>query len=174
MFLLVFGPAAAQREPTFSTESNVVLVPTLVMDPKGNAVYGLQAQDFIIEDDGVGQAVQLDDSGEAEPLSVVVAIQTGRRAWREFGRVQGLSPMLAPILDQNRTHVAVLAFDSHVNLTQDFTDDAGRLASCLHTLEPGDRGAAILDAVQYSVRLLDKTPEGTQKVLLLISETRWN
>jgi len=53
MFLLVVGPAAAQQEPTFSAESNVVVVPTLVMDTKGNAVYGLRAKDFIIEDDGV-------------------------------------------------------------------------------------------------------------------------
>jgi VWFA-related protein len=160
------------QEPTFRSQSNVVIVPALVQDVTGHVIYGLHATDFVIEDDGVGQAVQLDDSAEDEPLSMVVAIQTGRRAWREFGRVQGLSSMLAPIFDQNRSQIAVLAFDSHLNLVQDFTDDAGRIATCLHHLEPGDRGAAILDAVQYSVRLLNKTPEGTQKVLLLISETR--
>ena len=160
------------QEPTFRSQSNVVIVPALVRDVTGHVIYGLHVTDFVIEDDGVGQAVQLDDSAEAEPLSVVVAIQTGRRAWREFGRVQGLSSMLAPILDQTRTQIAVLEFDSQLNLAQDFTDDAGQIATCLHHLEPGDRGAAILDAVQYSVRLLDKTSEGTQKVLLLISETR--
>jgi VWFA-related protein len=105
-------------------------------------------------------------------VRLTLARQTGRRAWREFGRVQGLSSMLAPILDQPRTQIAVLAFDSQLNLAQDFTDDAAQIAKCLHHLEPGDRGAAILDAVQYAVRLLNKTPEGSQKVLLLISETR--
>ena len=160
------------QEPTFRSQSNVVIVPALVRDVTGHVIYGLRATDFVIEDDGVGQVVQLDDSAEAELLSVVVAIQTGRRAWREFGRVQGLSSMLAPILDQTRTKIAVLAFDSQLILAQDFTYDAGQIATCLHHLEPGDRGAAILDAVQYSVRLLDKTPEATQKVLLLISETR--
>jgi VWFA-related protein len=173
-YLLLFLTAGASlaQEPTFRSQSNVVIVPALVRDATGHVIYGLHATDFVIEDDGVGQAVHLDDSAEAEPLSVVVAIQTGRRAWREFGRVQGLSSMLAPILDQTRTQIAVLEFDSRLNLAQDFTDDAGQIATCLHHLEPGDRGAAILDAVQYSVRLLDKTPEGTQKVLLLISETR--
>lgn len=39
-------------------------------------------------------------------------------------------------------------------------------------LQPGDNGAAILDAVSYSVGLLQKEPEERLRVLLLISETR--
>lgn len=170
MFLA--SSAVFAQEPSFRSQSNVVIVPALVRDVTGHAIYGLHAPDFVLEDDGVEQAVQLDEPAEAEPLSVMVAIQTGRRAWREFGRVQGLSSMLARILDQPRSQVAVLGFDSQLNLAQDFTDDGTRIASCLHSLEPGDKGAAILDAVQYSVRLRNRTPEGRKKVLLLISETR--
>ncbi len=169
--LLAAGAAFAQ-EPTFRSQSNVVIVPALVRDVTGHPIYGLHATDFVIEDDGVEQPVQLDESADAEPLSLVVAIQTGRRAWREFARVQGLSSMLAPILDQPDTQIAVLVFDSELRLVQDFTHNATRIASCLHNLEPGDGGAAILDAAQYSVRLLNQEPEGRQKVLLLISETR--
>jgi hypothetical protein len=39
-------------------------------------------------------------------------------------------------------------------------------------LTPGDGGAAILDAVDFSVKLLSKQPEERRRVLLLISETR--
>jgi hypothetical protein len=39
-------------------------------------------------------------------------------------------------------------------------------------LQPGDGGAAILDAVNYSVKLLEQVPRERQRVLLLISETR--
>lgn len=39
MFLLAFGPALAQQEQTFSSRSNLVLVPTLVKDAMGNVVY---------------------------------------------------------------------------------------------------------------------------------------
>ena len=170
MFLAA-GAAFAQ-EPTFRSQSNVVIVPALVRDVTGHPIYGLHASDFVIEDDGVEQPVQLDESADAEPLSLIVAIQTGRRAWREFGRVQGLSSMLAPILDQPDSQIAVLAFDSQLKLVQDFTHNAMRITSCLHNLEPGDSGAAILDAAEYSVRLLNQEPEGRQKVLLLISETR--
>jgi VWFA-related protein len=177
VFTVLFGVVAAPQEPTlnaptFNAQSNVVLVPTLVRDAKGNVVYGLQAKDFIIEDDGVEQAPYLDEAAEAEPLSLMVAIQTGRRAWREFGRMEGLSSMLTPILDQPHTQIAVLTFDSRLNLAQDFTGGGVQIAKCLHDLQPGDSGAAILDAVQYSVRLLNQVPETRQKVLLLISETR--
>jgi hypothetical protein len=42
----------------------------------------------------------------------------------------------------------------------------------LKSLQPGDGGAAILDAVSYAVKLLAKRPDQRQHVLLLISETR--
>ena len=54
LFSLLFmvALANAQEEPTFRTQSNVVLVPALVRDKGGEVVYGLAAKDFIIEDDG--------------------------------------------------------------------------------------------------------------------------
>jgi hypothetical protein len=81
--VLVTSPTVAQ-EPTFRAQSNVVTVPALVKDGKGNIVYGLQAQDFIIEDDGAIQEARLDESEGSEPISVVLVLQVGRRAFREF------------------------------------------------------------------------------------------
>ena len=121
-FMLMFGAAAAPQEPTFSAQSNVVLVPTLVRDASGKVVYGLQAKDFIIEDDGVEQAPNLDEAAEAEPVSVVIAVQCGRRAWREFGRMRGLPSMLEPVLSQPGTQTALVFFDSKLNLVRDFTE----------------------------------------------------
>jgi len=172
MLLLLFGPAAGQQETSFSSQGNLVPVPTLVRDAAGNAVYGLQAQDFIIEDDGVEQAVHLDEAAEAEPISLVIAVQCGRRAQREFGRMAGLSAMLDPVLSGPRNEAALLLFDSKLNLVQDFTKYAEVIEEDLKNLEPGDHGAAILDAVAYSAKMLAKRPAGRQRVLLLISETR--
>jgi VWFA-related protein len=171
-FSLVLGPAAAQQEPTFNVESNVVLVPTLVRDANGNAVYGLQAKDFIIEDDGVGQVAHLDEAAEAQPVSVVVAIQCGRKATREFARMVGLASMLDPVLTAPGTETALLFFDSTLTFARDFTNDSELIEKSLKELKPGDDGARILDAVAYSLKLLNKRPEGGQRVLLLISETR--
>jgi len=172
MLVLFFGSAAGQQEPSFSSQGNLVPVPTLVRDAAGNAVYGLQAQDFIIEDDGVEQPVHLDEAAEAEPISLVIAVQCGRRAVREFGRMAGLAAMLDPVLSGPRNEAALLLFDSGLNLVQDFTKHAEVIEEDLKNLEPGDHGAAILDAVAYSAKMLSKRPAGRQRVLLLISETR--
>ena len=80
LLVLVFGSALAQEEPTFSSQSNLVLVPTMVSDGKGNIIYGLHAQDFIIEDDGIDQEVHLDEAAESSPVSLMIAVQCGRRA----------------------------------------------------------------------------------------------
>ena len=73
----------AQDEPAFRSQANIVLVPALVRDAAGHAVYGLGAKDFIIEDNGAQQTVHLDEDAQAEPLSIMVAIQIGRSARRE-------------------------------------------------------------------------------------------
>jgi VWFA-related protein len=153
-------------------QSNVVVVPTLVKDADGHIVYGLTQDDFVIDDDGVEQAVRLDESAGSEPASVVVAVQTGRRAWREYSRMRGIGPMLAPVFDQLRSRVALVEFDSSVRLVENFSADETVIYEDLKNLEPGDNGAAIRDAVDFSVRLLEKEPADRQRVLLLVSENR--
>jgi VWFA-related protein len=160
------------QETTLRSQSNLVLVPTLVKDPQGGIVYGLQAKDFIVEDDGVEQAVRLDETPEGQSISLVVAVQCGRRASYEFPRMQGLKSMLDPLFALGTSRVAVVEFDSQIALTRDFTKDASRVENDLTSLRPGDDGAAILDAIAYSVALLKKEPDDRQRVLLLISETR--
>lgn len=124
----------AQEAPNIRVQSNAVLVPTLVKDAQGHLVYGLTQKDFAVDDDGVAQNIHLDDSAESEPASVVVAIQTGRRAWREFGRMRGVGPMLNSVLDQAQSQIALVEFDSHTNLVEDFTADQTRIDDDLKNL----------------------------------------
>ncbi len=135
-------------------------------------MYGLTARDFLVEDDGVEQSVRLDEAAEGSAVSVVVAIQRGRRANYEFPRIRGLSAMLDPLVAEGHGRVAIVEFDSHVELLQDFTSNSDKTAATLQALQPGDGGAAIIDAVDYSVKLLEKAPKERPRVLLLISETR--
>lgn len=172
VFVVAVGLGAAPQEPIFNAQSNVVLVPTLVTDAKGNVVYGLQATDFVVEDDGVEQTPQLDEAAKAEPVSLIIVVQRGRRAWREFNRIRGLPSMLEPVLSQPDNETALVFFDSKLDLVRDFTNNSDLIDADLKKLEAGDNVAAILDAVAYSVKLLNQQPEGRQRVLLLISEVR--
>jgi VWFA-related protein len=173
LFLLtLFSVCAPAQEATLHSQSNIVLIPALVKDAQGETVYGLEAKDFVVEDDGVEQFARLDEAPEGQPISLVVAVQTGRRASYEFPRIQGLKTMLDPLFAMGSARVAIVEFDSHLNATRKFTKDESLIDADLDNLQPGDDGARILDAVQYSVGLLKDEPQERLRVLLLISETR--
>ena len=170
-----------QEVPSLRTQSNVVFAPALVKDRAGKLVFGLQAKDFIIEDDGIEQKVSMDEAEPQEAVSLVIAIQSGRSALFEFQRMKGLSAMLDQIVSQPQVQTAIVVFDSDVNLAQDFSFDSAPTEAYLKSMmegprrnmEEGDRnGAAIYDAVRYSIQLLAKQPADSRRVLLLISETR--
>jgi VWFA-related protein len=163
---------SAQQEPTFRTQSNVVLVPALVRSNAGNVVYGLTSKDFIVEDDGVPQTIRLDEAAEDEPVYLVVAVQCGRRADFELPRMKGLRAMLDPLMEQPGNKIGLVAFDSQVHALENFTSSDDALKQDFRSLQPGDGGAAILDAVDYSVKMLEEVPKDRKRVLLLISETR--
>jgi len=164
--------ATAQTPSHFTSRANLVPVPTLVRDANGDAVYGLHVEDFIIEDDGIAQTVHLNEEAEPEPLSIMIAVQCGRRASREFKKISGLASMLDPALSNGYNEAAVLVFDSKLHFVRDFTSNADEVEEPLRNLQSGDGGAAILDAVAYSARLLARREQGHQLILLLISETR--
>lgn len=170
--LLLLSSVTAQEQPTFRSQSNVVLVPALVRDRSGEIVYGLQAKDFTIEDNGVPQALHLDQASIDNPVSLVVAVQCGRRADFELPRMRGLAAMLQPVMDQPGSEVAVVTFDSTVHPIEAFTSDQQIIRRDLTSLKAGDGGSAILDVVSYSAKLLERVPKDHKRVLLLISETR--
>jgi VWFA-related protein len=178
------APDVQTNPPPFRSESTVVLVPTLVRTKSGEVVHGLTADDFIVEDNGVDQSVRLDNSVDIEPLSVVVTVEIGRDAvlilpTAGTGKtpsaeapLSGLGTMLKAFVGQDEADVAVVSFDSHVHLVQGFSEDIPSVADKLDKLAPGDDGAAILDAVSYSVELFNHQATNGRRVLLLISETR--
>src|ERR1700687_5224777 len=156
---ILLGGIALSQETTLRSQSNLVLIPALVKDREGGIVYGLQAKNFVVEDDGVEQAVRLDEAPEGQPISLVVAIQRGGRASYEFPRMQGLKSMLDPLFALGTARVAVVEFDSQVEITRNFTRDESLIDDDLTNLQPGDGGAGFLDSIDSSVNLLTREPE---------------
>jgi len=46
---------------TLTSQSNLVLVPALVRDKKGQLIFSLKANDFVLTDDGVPQKLHLEE-----------------------------------------------------------------------------------------------------------------
>ncbi|QNI34595.1 VWA domain-containing protein [Alloacidobacterium dinghuense] len=171
------GPTAKplpeqQLPPTIRVNTSVVLVPTLVEKPTGEVLYGLAAKDFTLEDNGVKQDIHVDDDLDAQPVSLVVCIQRGRSSGLEFGKLAKLGPLLDLFTAGGRGEAALVVFDSKPVYLDAFSRDTNNITEDLQQLRPGDGGAAIFDAVGYSVDLLEHRQPDHRRVLLLISESR--
>lgn len=131
----------------FRVRSNLVFLPTRVETKRGDTIYGLSSDDFIVEDNGLRRVVQVDDS-PSDALSLVVAIQCGRSAVAEFKTLKGLATMIEEIVGSATHEVAIVAYGERPYLLSDFSANLevtrialSRLKSC------GDYHAAAIDAV---------------------------
>ena len=156
--------------PVLPVQSNLVLVPTLVTNKTGAVVYALNARDFKIEDNGVEQRAILDEDSSEQPLSLVVVVQTGGVASQHLPDLRRLETMLETMIGNVPHHVAVVSFDSKPHLVQDFTQDLNQIGTDMQSIRKGDDGAAILDGLAFSLRLLQRQPPTFRRAILLISE----
>jgi VWFA-related protein len=167
-----FPPDPNAEMPTFHVSTSVVIVPTLVEKPDGQILYGLKPTDFSVFDNGVEQKVHVDDDLDTQPVSLVVCIERGRDAPMEFDKIAHLGPLLELFTRDGRADVALVAFDSRATWVEPFSQDLDSISRDLKQMPGGDGGAAILDAVGYSVNLLEQQPPDHRRVLLLVSESR--
>jgi len=158
--------------PTFRVSTSVVIVPTLVEKKDGDILYGLRPSDFAVYDNGVQQKIHVDDDIDMQPVSLVVCVERGRDAPFEFDKLRQLGPLLDLFVGAGRGEVALVVFDSKPVWADPFTPNTDLITRDLREIPPGDGGAAILDAVGYSVNLLEQQPPDHRRILLLVSESR--
>ena len=164
--------SAQAQQATLRTRTNLVLVPTLVESKTGEPVFNLNTKDFLVTDNGVEQTIHLDTETYNQPISIVVLVQVGRSAVREFYKYRGLPVMVDALAGDTQHRIAVVEFDSQPRMLQNFTSDSDAVEQAIDSIRPGDDGAAILDSVWYAVDMLADEPVQNQRVILLLSETR--
>ncbi len=164
------APANAPTSPSITTTSTLVIVPALVRDASGQLLHTLHASDFQLTDNGVAQHISLEDT-EHQPLSVVVLLQTGGAAARQFPSYAKLGTMLSYMMGDVPHHIAMVSFDSQPEYLWDFTKNIADLEDGFAHPDSGDSGAAILDAVNKGIDLLRQQPPETRRILILVSQT---
>ncbi len=165
-------PLPQGASPTLRVSTTEVLVPTLVQMRGDQIVYGLKADDFVLEDNGKPQQIHVQEEMDTAPVALVVAVEQGGASVLEFGKFAKMGPLLDSFLTNPRSRAALVGFDSAPHLLEDFTHDADRIDADLQQLQPGDGRAAILDTAGYALSLLETQPREDRRVLLLIGEER--
>jgi VWFA-related protein len=186
--LLAFGvvPLAARaqqeltsQQPAFTlaAHSNVVVIPTLARSGSGDLVSDLTRTDFRLEDNGIAQKFAV-ESVDQQQLALVVVMQTGGSAPQQFQNYrtfqQLFSAMLAPSVATaiaDPTHpVGLITFDSRVRQIWNFPPRIDGVKASFARPDPGDSGAAILDALNAALAMLEQRPPSFRRVVLLLSQ----
>jgi len=163
------GPDA--QTTTITVRSNLVVVPALVRTKSGALVYTLKAEDFVLTDDGIEQKLHLEEDTGDLPLALVICVETGSTGAYHLQDYKGLGTMLDTMVGGVEHKVAVVGFDSTPTLLHGFTPNLDFIDHSLDELDTGDKGAAVLDAILFSVDLLRKQPPNYRRAILLLSET---
>lgn len=173
LLLLLAAPAPAQSTPppapTITATTTLVLAPTLVRSPSGDLIPDLRPEDFRLTDNGVQQIVSVEDTAR-QPLAVVVLMQTGASAPRQFANYRNLTPLLENMMGSSAYRIALVTFDSQPEEIWNFPPRVDGLSDAFTHPEPGDGGAAILDAVNMGIDLLEQQPPASRRIILLLSQ----
>jgi hypothetical protein len=76
-------PQNAPQSAPITVRSEVVLVPLLVKDKQGEAIFSLHVDDFVLKDNGVPQSLQLETEMDAQPIALTIIMQIGGTACSE-------------------------------------------------------------------------------------------
>jgi len=156
---------------TFTNEVNVVFV---VTDKHGKRITDLKQSDFHILDDNKPPEIIRSFNSEANlPLQMGLLIDASnsvrdRFKFEQEAAIEFLNQTVRPHYDS----AFVLGFDVVQEVTQDFTDDTGKLASGVRELHPGG-GTALYDAIFAACRdKLLKAPKSTnvRRAIILLSD----
>src|ERR1700733_7152495 len=149
-------PSDQDQTYTLRTQANVVLVPTTVQTNKGDMLYDLKPEQFVVEDNGVPQTIHLDEDTDSLGLSLAVVVQCSREAFMEFSKFEGLGTMIDAISGGAPREVALIVYGGKPVLVGDFSADPDAIHRALAQLQPcDDPEASTLDAVAYAAGLLE-------------------
>jgi VWFA-related protein len=164
------APVPAQDStPILHSNATLVLVPTLVLSPTGDLIHNLTPEDFHLTDNGIPQQAVIEDS-ERQPLAIVVLLQTGGAARAQLPNYQHLGPMIEALTGQNPHKVALITFDSAPEELWNFPPQVDGLSEAFTHPDPGDDGAALLDATSRAIDLLAEQAPESRRIILLFSQ----
>jgi VWFA-related protein len=172
-------PSIEPEQLTLSATSRLVIVPTLVQSRSGALVTNLHTEDFHLTDNGVEQTL-LAEQLDRQSLAIAVLMQTGGAAPRQFQNYRTFNILLNALLNTTPDakiaraphKVALVTFDSRLREIWNFPPRVDGLKHAFTHPEGGDSGAAILDALNCGLALLEQQPASYRRILVLLSQSK--
>jgi VWFA-related protein len=163
-----------QQPPNIRTTVPLVTVPVSVADRRGGFIHNLDSSDFLLFDGGKPRPVRVDfvDSGLA-PIAFVTLIQTSDISLSALAKIRKVGAMIPEAVVGANGEAAVVTFDNHLKVIQDFTTDADAISKAFRDLKPADNtGGRMIDAVDEALTLLASRSGSRRAIILIIGESR--
>jgi VWFA-related protein len=155
--------------PTIRSVSRLVIVPTIVRSSTGEFVPNLGPSDFELTDNGVPQKIYLEEL-KNQGIAVAVVMQTGAAVPRDFQNYRTLTNMLSVTASTSTHRVALVTFNSRPQQIWNFPPRVDGLEYAFAHPYSGDSGAAIMDAIECAINLLQAQPSSLRRIILLLSQ----
>jgi VWFA-related protein len=149
-----------------SVEVGAVTIIASVIDPKGERIAGLGAENFIIADEGERVEATLRSSDE-DPVTIGVAVDSsssmsGMQTYVIHAATEFLGRALRP-----QDHAFLVAFDTGARLVHERSSDSEKLREAVYGLVP-QGGTSIFDGVTFSLQQFQGI--AGKKALLVFSD----
>jgi VWFA-related protein len=172
VFVVMFACAGRAQ---FKSSVPLVVAPTTVTDSKGRYVDGLTAEDLILYDNNVPEAIQMD--WMPLPISLVVAVQTSANSGPVIDKLGRIGLLLAQLLAADAGETAMISFSDDVKVHQEFTANPDLVTHSLRMLRIEGSNAHVLDALRQALLMLEQRPHdrgdpGRRRIILMIGEKR--
>jgi len=165
LFLATAVALAQQEAPTFRATTQLVSVPTTVLEADGRLVPGLDQDQFTIFDNGKPQKITFFQN-ETQQFTVVVILDFSASMTNNLDRLKDAAEaFLQRMLPQDKGQVG--AFSDRIQFSGEFTNDRDDLISSLQDLEYGNP-TRLWDAIDQSIDLL--RPVDGRKVVLVFTD----
>ncbi len=172
---------AAPKRPTAAkihVYSNLVNVLFTVTNKKHQLITNLHRNDFRVFEDGKLQKISFFSRETNLPLRIGILLDTSNsvRQRLHFEKEAAID-FLQEVLRPGQDEAFVVGFDAEVQLIQNYTDNLGRLASAIRSLQAGG-ATALYDAIYYACKqkmMYFPPPQPyLRRVLIVLSDGRDN
>ncbi|HEY6467595.1 MAG TPA: VWA domain-containing protein [Candidatus Acidoferrales bacterium] len=164
-------PPPSQSKNAIHVQANEVVAPVVVTDKNGQMMLDLTQRDFHVFDDGTEVPIQHFGVG-GEPLSIVLLVENSARITPLLPAIRKAAVIFAQPVMGETAEGALMEYDDSVRTLVKFTTNPEPLEAAIRTLQPGNGGANLYDAMERGISLLAERPQGQRRILLVVGEAQ--
>jgi Ca-activated chloride channel family protein len=155
------------EEPTFTSDTNWVILPVSVSDKNGKLVTNLQQSSFKVFENGIEQPIKL-FRHEDVPISLGIIIDNSGSMKEKRQKVEVASVDLVKASNPH-DEVFIVNFNDEAYLDVPFTNDIKKMEEGVARIDSRG-GTAMRDAINGAIDYLKEKGQNHKKVLLVVTD----